>query len=94
MLGQTRANFQVSLSPWEAERALPAQHTGLSKSSVHRLKQALERRGVPPESWLWETAVGRQRVTRLLGATLDTFGLKPNSVRHNSCLGAGDRDMR
>jgi DNA-binding IclR family transcriptional regulator len=29
-----------------------AVETGLSKSSVHRLKQALERRDVHPESWL------------------------------------------
>ena len=35
-----------------------AQQTGLSKSSVHRLKQAMERRSVHPESWLWETEEG------------------------------------
>jgi len=28
-----------------------AQQTGLSKSSVHRLTQAMERRDVHPESW-------------------------------------------
>ena len=28
-----------------------AQKTGLSKSSVHRLQQAMERRGGHPESW-------------------------------------------
>src|SRR2546430_12413283 len=53
-----------------------AQQTGLSKSSVQRLKQAMERRDVHPESWLWETADGRQWVTRLVVATLYTFGLK------------------
>jgi DNA-binding IclR family transcriptional regulator len=37
-----------------------AQQTGLSKSSVHRLTQAMERRNNSPESWLWETADGRQ----------------------------------
>lgn len=37
-----------------------AHQTGFSKSSVHRHKQAMERRGVHPESWLWETAEGRQ----------------------------------
>jgi DNA-binding IclR family transcriptional regulator len=37
-----------------------AQQTGLSKSSVHRLTQAMERRNVHPESWLWETEDGRQ----------------------------------
>ena len=37
-----------------------AQKTGFSKSSVHRLQQAMERRGGHPESWLWETEAGRQ----------------------------------
>ena len=53
-----------------------AQHTGLSKSSAHRLKQALVHRDVHPESWLWETAEGRGWLTRLVVATLYTFGLK------------------
>jgi len=53
-----------------------AQQTGLSKSSVHRLTQAMERRNSHPESWCWETADGRQWFTRLVVATLSTFGLK------------------
>src|SRR6266851_9701958 len=53
-----------------------AHKTGLSKSSVHRLTQAMERRGRHPESWLWETEEGRRWLTRLVGATLYTFGLK------------------
>jgi IclR helix-turn-helix domain len=53
-----------------------AQQTGLSKSSVHRLTQARERRHSHPESWFWATAAGRQWVTRLVLATLYTFGLK------------------
>jgi Family of unknown function (DUF6399)/IclR helix-turn-helix domain len=53
-----------------------ALQTGLSKSSVHRLKQAMERRNSHPESWLWETEDGRQWLTRLVVATLYTFGLK------------------
>lgn len=53
-----------------------AQQTGLSKSSVHRLKQAMERRDVSPESWLWETDEGRRWCLRLVVATLYTFGLK------------------
>ena len=36
-----------------------AQQTGLSKSSVHRLQQAMERRNNHPESWFWETEEGR-----------------------------------
>jgi len=53
-----------------------AQQTGLAKSSVYRLKQAIERRDRYPESWLWETEDGRRWLTRLLAATLYTFGLK------------------
>jgi hypothetical protein len=53
-----------------------AHKTGFSKSSVHRLQQAIARRGRHPESWLWETEAGRQWLTRLVVATLYTFGLK------------------
>jgi Family of unknown function (DUF6399)/IclR helix-turn-helix domain len=53
-----------------------AQETGLSKSSVHRLKHAMEHRDVHPESWVWETADGRSWLRRLVVATLYTFGLK------------------
>jgi DNA-binding IclR family transcriptional regulator len=53
-----------------------AQRTGLPKSSVHRLTQAMERRNSHPESWLWETEDGRQWLIRLVVATLSTFGLK------------------
>jgi hypothetical protein len=53
-----------------------ARQTGLSKSSVHRLQHTMERRNGHPESWLWETEVGRQWLTRLVVATLYTFGLK------------------
>ena len=53
-----------------------AVQTGFSKSSVHRLKQAMERRDAHPESWLWETEEGRRWLTRLVVATLYTFGLK------------------
>lgn len=53
-----------------------AQQTGLSKSSVHRLQHAMEHRNRHPESWLWETEDGRQWLTRLVVATLYTFGLK------------------
>jgi len=36
----------------------------------------MQRRDHHPESWLWETAEGRQWLTRLVIATLYTFGLK------------------
>ena len=52
-----------------------AQKTGFSKSSVHRLQQARERRDTYPESWWWETADGRCWLIRLVVATLYTFGL-------------------
>lgn len=53
-----------------------AERTGLSKSSVHRHLQAIERRDRYPESGLWETPAGRHGLMRLLVATLLTFGLK------------------
>jgi len=62
-----------------------AQQTGLSKSSVHRLKQAMERRNSYPESWFWETADGRQWLTRLVVAYLlaadNVSGPLPISLR-------------
>ena len=53
-----------------------ARQTGFSKSSVHRLKQAILRRNRHPESWFWETHKGQQWLIRLVIATLYTFGLK------------------
>src|SRR2546430_13666025 len=53
-----------------------AHKTGVSKSSVHRLQQAMERRDRHPESWWWETEEGRHWLTRLAVAALYTFGLK------------------
>src|SRR4029434_728019 len=53
-----------------------ASKTGFSKSSVHRLQQAMERRNRHPESWWWVTEEGHQWLTRLVVATLYTFGLK------------------
>ena len=53
-----------------------ADHTGLSKSSVHRHQQAIDRRDRYPESSLWETEAGRAWLIRLVVATLLGFGLK------------------
>ena len=53
-----------------------AQYTGLSKSSVHRLKQAMERRDGYQESWLWETEEGHGWLLRLVVASLYIFGFK------------------
>jgi hypothetical protein len=53
-----------------------SQQLGLSKSSVHRLRQARERRSGFPEATLWDTEAGHQWLTRLVVATLYTFGLK------------------
>ena len=53
-----------------------ADRTGLSKSSVHRHLQAIERRDRYPESSLWETEAGRAWLLRLIVATLFVFGLK------------------
>ena len=53
-----------------------AEHTGLSKSSVHRHLQTIKRRARYPESSLWETEAGRPWLIRLVVATLFVFGLK------------------
>jgi Family of unknown function (DUF6399)/IclR helix-turn-helix domain len=53
-----------------------AERTGLSKSSVHRHLQAVNRRNRAPESSLWETEAGRTWLLRLVVATLLVFGLK------------------
>ena len=52
-----------------------AHQTGFSKSSVHRLTQAMKSRDKHPESWWWETEAGRCWLIRLVVATLYTFGL-------------------
>jgi hypothetical protein len=53
-----------------------ADRTGLSKSSVHRHLQAIDRRDRSPESSLWETEPGRAWLIRLMVATLFECGLK------------------
>jgi Family of unknown function (DUF6399)/IclR helix-turn-helix domain len=53
-----------------------ALQTGLSKSSVHRLGQAMAGRHQHPESWFWETEEGRRWFIRLVVAVLYHFGLK------------------
>ena len=53
-----------------------AEQTGLSKSSVHRHLQAINRRDRYPESSLWDTEAGRTWLIRLVVATLLVFGLK------------------
>ena len=53
-----------------------AERTGLSKSSVHRHLQAIERRDRYPESSFWETEAGRTWLIRLVVATVFVFGLK------------------
>ena len=53
-----------------------ASQTGLSKSSVHRLSKAMERRHSHPESWFWETQEGRCWSIRLVVAVLYLFGFK------------------
>src|SRR5881392_1773536 len=53
-----------------------AHQTGFSKSSVHRLTQAMKGRDKHPEAGWWETEAGRCWLIRLVVATLYTFGLK------------------
>src|SRR5688572_26143693 len=53
-----------------------ADRTGLSKSSVHRHLQAMDRRNRYPESSFWETPAGHAWLIRLVVAALFVFGLK------------------
>jgi hypothetical protein len=53
-----------------------ALQTGLSKSSVQRLWQAMVGRNQHPESWFWETEEGRRWFIRFVVAVLYHFGLK------------------
>ncbi|MBE9064993.1 DNA-binding protein [cf. Phormidesmis sp. LEGE 11477] len=50
--------------------------TGISKSSVHRYRQAIERRNQYAESSLWETAAGSQWLIRLVIGLVYYFGIK------------------
>ncbi len=53
-----------------------AEVTGITKSSVQRHKQALERRNQYPESALWSTAAGRQWLRLLVFGAIYVFGIK------------------
>lgn len=53
-----------------------AQRSGMSKSSVHRHKQAIERRQLYPESALWESPQGYQWLARLVCASIYHFGIQ------------------
>src|SRR5438045_5393720 len=57
-----------------------AERIGLSKSSVHRHLQAIDRRDRYPESPLWETEAGRTWLIRLVVATVFVFGFKRGVV--------------
>lgn len=50
--------------------------TGMTKSSVHRHRQAIERRNQYPESPLWEMPSGHQWLQRLVWAVVYVFGVK------------------
>ena len=50
--------------------------TRLSKSSVHRHQQAINRRNQHPESSFWETAAGSQWLARLVFGLVYYFGIK------------------
>ena len=53
-----------------------AKRTGMSKSSVHRHKQTIERRQSYPESSLWESREGYLWLVRFVWATIYWFGIK------------------
>ena len=53
-----------------------AEATGLSRSSVHRHQQAIERAKQHPESGWWDSGVGYQWLVRLVIAVVYHFGIK------------------
>jgi len=73
---KSRLIFNAFRDNAKASMRQVARQTGLSKSSVHRLGQAMARRNQHPESWFWETEDGRRWLIRLVVAVLYIFGLK------------------
>jgi len=53
-----------------------ASATGISKSSVHRHQQAIERRNQYPESEWWETEAGSAWLKLLVVGSIFFFGIK------------------
>jgi hypothetical protein len=68
--------FNVIREPRKLSIRRLADQVGLSKSSVHRHLQAIDRRDRYSESRLWETEEGRTWLLRLVVATLFIFGFK------------------
>jgi hypothetical protein len=68
--------FQIGKAKSAPGIAAIAGATGLSKSSVHRHQQAIERRNQYPESEWWETAAGSAWLKKLVMGSLFFFGLK------------------
>lgn len=73
---KSRLIFNAFRDNAKASMRQVARQTGLSKSSVHRLGQAMARRNQHGESWFWETEDGRRWLIRLVVAVLYVFGLK------------------
>lgn len=70
---------QIISSVWEdGKRSIRSISvaTGIPKSSVHRLSQAIKRRNQYPESSLWETPSGYHWLQRLVWAVVYVFGVK------------------
>jgi hypothetical protein len=70
IVGQKRSPLQCIRTHGQQSVRCLAERTGLSKSSVHRHLQAINRRDCYPESSLWETEAGRNWLIRLVVATL------------------------
>jgi hypothetical protein len=68
--------FTVIREPRKLSIRRLADQVGLSKSSVPRHLQAIDRRDRYSESRLWETEEGRTWLLRLVVATLFIFGFK------------------
>ena len=71
--------FDISQACWNhGQKSLRkiAQFTQISKSSVHRHQQAMKRRDLHPESYLWEIPEAYQWLRLLVFATLYIFGIQ------------------
>jgi len=67
---KSRLIFNVFRDHAKASIRQVALQTGLSKSSVHRLRQAMAGRKQHPAAWLWETQEGRRWFIRFVVAVL------------------------
>ena len=75
MRERCRKIFAILSGPAKCSVRKIGELTGISKSSVHRHKKAIERRNRYPESFFWETSEGQLFLNKLIFATIFVFGI-------------------